>query len=103
MVIKNTLVADDKRTEYLEVVGRLLQQMLQQMVEEAYHPHVTIIENDRTMIFKVDCPPECLGQILGSKGRNITSVRTLITAMCSRRGIRAIVDVPYYKPNKVLE
>jgi predicted RNA-binding protein YlqC (UPF0109 family) len=37
-----------------------------------------------------------LGQIIGAKGKNISGVRAVIAATMARKGIRAIVEIPYY-------
>lgn len=51
---------------------------------------------DRTTVYKVDCNQKCLGQIIGSKGKNISGVRAVISATMARKGIRAVVEIPYF-------
>lgn len=57
---------------------------------------VTYVVGERTTIYKVDCSQKCLGQIIGAKGKNISGVRAVIAATMARKGIRAIIEIPYF-------
>ncbi|MBO9665289.1 MAG: KH domain-containing protein [Bdellovibrio sp.] len=76
----------------------ILQSILMEMIDHADHIVVDYSVGERTTIFKVDCHPRSLGQLIGSKGKNISGIRAVIAAMMARQGIRAIVEIPYIAP-----
>jgi predicted RNA-binding protein YlqC (UPF0109 family) len=76
----------------------ILQSILCEMMDHADHIAVNFSVGERTTIFKVDCHPRSLGQLIGSKGKNISGIRAVIAAMMARQGIRAIVEIPYIAP-----
>lgn len=74
----------------------LLNSMIQGLVDYPETISVSYSLGDRTTVYKVECDRRCLGQIIGSKGKNISGVRAVIAAMMARKGIRAVVEIPYY-------
>lgn len=74
----------------------LLNTMIQGLVDYPETISVSYSVGDRTTVFKVECDKRCLGQIIGAKGKNISGVRAVIAATMARKGIRAIVEIPYY-------
>ncbi len=74
----------------------LLEKLIRGLVD---YPETVIVSysvGDKTTIYKVECDQRCLGQIIGSKGKNIMGVRAVISATMARKGIRAVVEIPYY-------
>lgn len=57
---------------------------------------VTVISGDRTTTFKVDCCQQNMARLIGKNGKTITSIRNIVTAITSKYGLRAIVDIPFY-------
>lgn len=57
---------------------------------------VSYSTGDRTTVYVMDCPQECLGQIIGSGGKTITSLRNIFTAISARIGFRCVIEIPYY-------
>jgi predicted RNA-binding protein YlqC (UPF0109 family) len=57
---------------------------------------VTCEVGKQTCVFFIDCPQPALGKILGSGGKNINALRTLVTAMSACAGFRAVVEVAYH-------
>lgn len=49
-----------------------------------------------TTVYNISVPRESIGQLLGSKGKNITGIRSLAAAMGALKGIRVIIEVPYF-------
>ena len=74
----------------------LLDTVIRGLVDYPETIAVTYTIGDRTTVFKVDCDQRCLGQIIGAKGKNISGVRAVIAATMARKGIRAVVEIPYF-------
>lgn len=74
----------------------LLDTVIRGLVDHPETISVSYFVGDRTTVFKVDCDQRCLGQIIGAKGKNISGVRAVIAATMARKGIRAVVEIPYF-------
>jgi len=77
-----------------EVVRDLLEKILREMVDTPEALSVSIFVGEKTTVFRVTCAPDNLGQIIGSKGKNIDGVRTIVKAICARHDFRGIVEIP---------
>ena len=75
---------------------QLLVTLLKGMVDFPESIEVSVEVGDKTTVYRVECDQKCLGQIIGAKGRNITGVRSVMAATLARKGIRAIVEIPYF-------
>lgn len=88
--------SDEAANEVAREKGRtFLHAILCEIMDHPSDISVTYTVGDRTTIYKVDCHPKSLGQLIGSKGKNISGIRAVISAMMARKGIRAIVEIPY--------
>lgn len=74
----------------------LLERLIRGLVDYPESVNVSYSNGDKTTVYKVECDQRCLGQIIGAKGKNITGVRAVIAAILARKGIRAVVEIPYY-------
>lgn len=94
---ETTLVkTDEAANEAAREKGRaFLHAILCEIMDHPEDISVAYVVGDRTTIYKVDCHPKSLGQLIGSKGKNISGIRAVISAMMARKGIRAIVEIPY--------
>lgn len=91
---------DEKELEASRERGRaFLSEMVCEIVDRPDDVSVLFSTGDRTTVYKVNCHPKNLGQLIGSKGKNISGIRAVISAMMARRGIRAIVEIPYIDPH----
>lgn len=54
---------------------------------------VAIIQGDKTTVMEVDIRQEDFGRLLGSRGKNIGALRTLIAAMGATHNVRVILSV----------
>lgn len=77
----------------------LLEDLVIKIVGPAGNIAVTYEVGEKTTVFKVDCAKECLGRLIGSKGKNISALRVVFSAMMWQEGIRAIIEIPYFKPD----
>ncbi|WP_413612354.1 KH domain-containing protein [Bdellovibrio sp. HCB-110] len=83
-----------------EDTRNLLEQVIKRMVNNPADIKVSFKVGERTTVYYVDCSKESLGRLIGAKGKNITGLRALLTAMMQFNGIRAIIEIPYYEPDK---
>ncbi|MFV3409288.1 KH domain-containing protein [Bdellovibrio bacteriovorus] len=74
----------------------LLETLIRGLVDYPDTVSVTYMVGDKTTVYKVECDQKCLGQVIGSKGKNIGGIRAVISATLARKGIRAIVEIPYF-------
>ncbi len=85
-----------KLNEERENGRKLILGLLTELVSDSSSLSINVEVGERTTVYHVGCKKECIGQILGSKGRNIGAIRTLISSISARKGFRAIVEVPYF-------
>lgn len=90
--MKENQTLDKDREEGRE----LLERLIRGLVDMPDSVIVTFSLGDKTTLYKVECDQRCLGQVIGSKGKNIMGVRAVMSATMARKGIRAIVEIPYY-------
>lgn len=75
---------------------KLLEGLIRGLVDYPDSVGVSFIVGDKTTVYKVECDQKCLGQVIGCKGKNIGGIRAVISATMARKGIRAIVEIPYF-------
>lgn len=86
-----------KNQEDIEKGRKLLETLIKDLVDAPEKISVSITQGERTTIYKIDCEQRNIGQIIGSKGKNIGAVRTVISSIMARKGIRAIVEIPFFE------
>jgi predicted RNA-binding protein YlqC (UPF0109 family) len=82
-----------------EAGKEMILSVLRLMMDKPESIKVEYAVGERTTVFKIECHPETLGQLIGAKGKNISGIRAIVTAVMARQGIRAIVEIPYLAPN----
>lgn len=73
------------------------EQLLKKIVPVPEDVKVNCETGERTTIYKVSCSQANIGHVIGSRGRTIDSLRVIISAQCAREGIRAIIEIPFFK------
>lgn len=97
-VIKLPNRQQNKEDSARDHMKSLLEEIVINMVGQSDHISVSYAVGEKTTVFKVDCPQEAIGRLIGSKGKNINALRTVVSAMMWTSGIRAIIEIPYFKP-----
>jgi predicted RNA-binding protein YlqC (UPF0109 family) len=93
--------ATDSSTNNIREAGKeMILTVLRLMMDKPECLKVECIVGERTTVFKIECHPETLGQLIGAKGKNISGLRAIVTAAMARQGIRAILEIPYLAPSK---
>ncbi|MDG0815953.1 KH domain-containing protein [Bdellovibrio svalbardensis] len=75
----------------------LLLTILNELVSDPNSIRVEIMQGERTTVFNVSCEQICIGQIIGTRGKNISAIRNIIASIAGRKGYRAIIEIPHYK------
>lgn len=92
-------MSEQEKLDARETGKKILHSILQEMLDHAEKVCVEYSVGDRTTVYKVNCHPQSLGQLIGSKGKNIGGIRAVLSAMMARKGIRAIIEIPYVAHN----
>jgi|SRR6185312_15037555 len=74
----------------------LLNAILSQLLQDSNSTKVKVIVHEHTTIFFIDTDQKNIGQIIGTRGKNITSLRTIVNSIAGRNNIRAIVEIPFF-------
>lgn len=74
-------------------LAKVLECVIQEMTSCYDGVRVTFSEGEKTTIYKVTLPQEYRGKLIGSQGKNITSLRNIICAMGGNHGFRAIIEL----------
>lgn len=90
----------DPVEDVIESGRQLVELLVRGLVDTPETVFVKVEQGDRTTVYRVECQQNSIGQIIGSKGRNINGVRAVITATMARKGVRAIVEIPYFRSNE---
>ncbi|MFM6928944.1 MAG: KH domain-containing protein [Bdellovibrio sp.] len=85
----------DEREQARQRGRQILQSILNEMIDHSEHIAVNYSVGEGATVFKVECHPKSLGQLIGTKGKNISGIRAVMGAMMARQGIRAIIEIPY--------
>lgn len=80
--------------EARENAKAILETLLKNIVDNPDAIQVTYRVGERTTVYQVQCDKANLGQIIGSKGKHIDSLRAIMLAITARNGIRSIVEIP---------
>lgn len=93
----NDLISATDPDQIREIGRNLLEIILRHMVVESVDINVKIKTGNRTTVFIVACPRSCLGRIIGISGRNINGLRSLMSTIMGNKGIRCVIEIPYYR------
>ncbi|GEM_PF-1733583 len=89
MLAENLVQESDIRNKLASV----LQSVIEEMTSCYGGVQVSFTAGDRTTVYKVTLPQEFRGKLIGSQGKNITSLRNIIGAMAGNHGFRAIIEL----------
>lgn len=73
---------------------QLLIEMVKAIVDKPDEVNVNVNESDSTCIFELSVGDGDLGKVIGKKGKNVGSVRTLLAAATAKAGgKRALLEI----------
>lgn len=77
-------------------LAALITQLVVNLVDHSESIRVRFEIGEATTVFYIDTDQRNMGQIIGTHGKNINSLRTIVTAIAAKNNIRAIVEIPYF-------
>tara|TARA_Y100000817_G_scaffold293404_1_gene266343 strand:+ start:109 stop:342 length:234 start_codon:yes stop_codon:yes gene_type:complete len=73
---------------------KLLRDIVKSIVDKPDDVNVVVNESDNTRIYELSIGEGDLGKVIGRRGKNVSAIRTLITAASAKEGgKRAILEV----------
>ncbi|AHI05959.1 hypothetical protein BDW_07295 [Bdellovibrio bacteriovorus W] len=79
---------------YREEVRTLIEHIVKLLVDSPAEVIVTTYLGPKTTVFRISCAIEDVGQVIGTQGKTIMGLRSVVHAMTARIGIRSIVELP---------
>ncbi len=72
----------------------LLTDIVKSIVDKPDEVKVTVLESDSTQIYELEVGEGDLGKVIGKSGRNVSAIRTILSAATAKRGgKRAILEI----------
>jgi predicted RNA-binding protein YlqC (UPF0109 family) len=71
----------------------LLKAIVRALVDTPSKVQVTEIKGAKTAIFELRCDDRDVGKVIGKSGKTVGALRTLFTALASKEGRKAVVEV----------
>ena len=72
----------------------LLEHIVKEIVDSPDEVNVKVVESDTTRIFELTVVKDDLGKVIGKRGKNVTAIRTLLSAANAKAGgKRAILEI----------
>ena len=71
----------------------LIQAIVRPLVEHPHEIRITGLHGEKTCIYELRCNQGDVGKVIGKKGKTIAAIRTLLNAVSSREGKKAVLEV----------
>tara|TARA_B100001750_G_scaffold215491_1_gene199513 strand:+ start:116 stop:349 length:234 start_codon:yes stop_codon:yes gene_type:complete len=73
---------------------KLLEDIVKSIVDKPDEVEVNINESENTIVYELNVGDGDLGKVIGKKGKNVNSIRTLLSASNAKEGgKRAILEI----------
>ncbi len=73
---------------------KLLEDIVKSIVDKPDEVKVNINESENTIVYELNVGDGDLGKVIGKKGKNVNSIRTLLSASNAKEGgKRAILEI----------
>ena len=75
-------------------MNQLLIEIVKAIVDKPDEVKVTLVEGDSTEIYELAVGDGDLGKVIGKKGRNVSAIRTILSAATAKKGgKRSILEI----------
>jgi len=71
----------------------LLEFVVKALVDDPSEVSIKENETDKSIIFELRVAKEDIGKVIGKKGRTASAIRTILTAVSTKRGKRAELEI----------
>ena len=73
---------------------KLLEDIVRSLVDKPDEVKININESENTIVYELNVGEGDLGKVIGKKGKNVNSIRTLLSASNAKEGgKRAILEI----------
>ena len=73
---------------------KLLEDIVKSIVDKPDEVQVNVNESENTIVYELNVGEGDLGKVIGKKGKNVNSIRTLLSASNAKEGgKRAILEI----------
>jgi len=73
---------------------KLLEDIVKSIVDKPEEVKVNVNESENTIVYELNVGEGDLGKVIGKKGKNVNSIRTLLSASNAKEGgKRAILEI----------
>ena len=78
----------------MEEMKNLLESLIKAIVDSPDDVNINLTESENTLIYEVKVGEGDVGKVIGKKGKNVGSLRTLLSAATAKAGgKRAILEI----------
>jgi len=75
-------------------MNELLEDIVKAIVDKPDEVKVALVEGDSTEIYELTVGDGDLGKVIGKKGRNVSAIRTILSAATAKKGgKRSILEI----------
>jgi predicted RNA-binding protein YlqC (UPF0109 family) len=71
----------------------LIQSIAEELVDHPDQVEVTEVPSDHNTVIELRVAKDDIGKVIGKEGRTAQSMRTILTAVSSKLGVRAHLDI----------
>jgi predicted RNA-binding protein YlqC (UPF0109 family) len=71
----------------------LLETIVKSLVDAPNEVQITEIDGEKTIIFELRCNAKDIGKIIGKSRKTVGAMRTLLNAIASKQGRKAMLEV----------
>ena len=73
---------------------KLLEDIVKSLVDKPDEVQINVNESENTIVYELNVGEGDLGKVIGKKGKNVNSIRTLLSASNAKEGgKRAILEI----------
>jgi len=73
---------------------KLLEDIVKSLVDKPDEVEINVNESENTIVYELNVGEGDLGKVIGKKGKNVNSIRTLLSASNAKEGgKRAILEI----------
>lgn len=87
------LNSEDEKDAFRVRIRDILKDVLQSMLQYPEKSDVFFIKGSSTTVYEIDIDQSDFGRLMGSKGKHINALRTIVTAIACGQDFRAIVTI----------
>lgn len=89
IILNNTAI----EKEEIEKIRLEFESIVRLVVDKPLAVFINIELGSKSLVLRVSAPREEIGKLIGKSGKMADALRTLLTSISAKRGIRAVLDI----------